>query len=364
MLRISPRRYIADQGIVKKLGSPLESLGERALVIADKSVLERFEEVVRGALKESMIGVSFEVCLGKCCLPEVERLVEEVKKEKAGIVVGMGGGTTVDVAKYVGQMSDCKVVTVPTVASSCAAFTNIVHLYSDDGDFIEEVFLEQCPDLLVLDHKVAGLASSNYLAAGMAVAYGVTLENGQKPELRSEQIAGELSTDLCDFLRENVRSVIADVKKGEVTTRLKNAVETVILEAGLVHTLWGENRPVPLVHQFVHQLHPFVGEEVIFGEVMGFAMIVCKVLRSADIAELKPIFGFCRDLSLPLHLEALGLSVNQKDTIIKDVAEAALEQLTAEQVSVEFSVKEFVDAIETADKLGGKFSEQGMDALT
>ncbi len=353
MLRIAPQRYLSGPKLLEGIGEHLEGLGERVLIIADKSSLERHEEVIREALKKSMLGVSFEVCLGECCQPEVERLVDKLEAEKADIAVGLGGGTTMDVAKFVGERSGCAVVTIPTVPSSPAAFTNHVHLYTEDGDFVEQLSLEVCPNLLLLDHKAAGLASSRYLAAGMAGAYSVTRFLKREGEHFGRKMARESSEKLRSFFYERGRGAIADVKKGEMTERLSSAVEAIILQAGLIITLAGTPMPGRIAHYMAQKLVPYAEEPLIYGEAASFCAIVQE--RLLGESEIEKLAKFFRDLQLPISLDGMSLPEHQQDTIVTEAAEEIAERFQGEKIELE--VDDVIKAVEECDALGRRLLE-------
>ncbi|MFP4687498.1 MAG: iron-containing alcohol dehydrogenase family protein, partial [bacterium] len=358
MLQIAPHRYQSAPGALQDIGKNLEQLGERALVIANKTVIERFEDVVRKSLKDSMIGFSFDVCLGECCLPEIERLVSIAEKQESDMIIGMGGGKTLDVAKYVAQLAGCKLITVPTVVSSCAAFTNVVHLYNEDGEFIKEEELDNSPDLLILDYKIAGLAPSRHFAAGMSLAFAATsgeFSRGDSKDLLTSypsRIALELAGHVRREVFERGKSAFSDVKKGELTAAIEEATEIIILETGLIHCLGGgafRNSPGRL---FAHFIHPYIDDNVLFGELVGLGTIIERNLYSSSVEELKDIYRFYRDIEIPLTLSQLGVPENQRGKIFSTVIEQIVKRAAEEPFAYSIDAKELEGAIRKADKDG------------
>ncbi|MGM0380358.1 MAG: iron-containing alcohol dehydrogenase family protein [bacterium] len=364
MLNIGPHRYHSAKGALQDLGGFLEPLGERALVIAGKTALDRFEDVIRASLKESMIGVSFEVCLGECCLPEIERLMDKVESEKADIIIGAGGGKTLDTAKYVGELSENSVVTVPTVASTCAGYTNKVYIFNEEGEFIKQETLSNCPDLLLLDYKVAGLAPSRFLAAGMANAYAVSRGIGLSQEdLKSSQplqIAYELSGHIREGLQNQGGGAIADAKKGEVTSTIESIIEINILETGLVSCLGGKAFSANLAQMLANQLYRYCDEKVLSGELVGFGTLVTETLKGKDSEELKKLYEFYRDINIPLTLEELNLPENQRENIIEEAATEIVNQLEDWMFSFEITPKKLVKTVLKTDSRGQEIIQDGI----
>lgn len=367
MFRIAPHRYRSATGALQNLGESLEPLGERALVVANKTALERFEDVVRSRLKESMIGVSFEVCLGQCCLPEVERLTNEAEKDDADVVVGIGAGKTLDVSKYTAHQLDCNLVTVPSVASSYAAFSNLVYLYSEDGDFLEVKELETAPDLALVDYKIVGLASSRHMRAGMGVALATSYDfDVSRDEIEHDQ-PSKMSYRLANHLRESLfetgAKALEDVKKGEVTGRVESVIEMNVLQAGLISSLGGINFRSMVAHQLARQLYPYVGDDVLYGDVVAFGLIVQQIFRGQKPDTMEDLFDFYRSVELPLTLDSLGLPENQHESILEDALESVMNHLRNWDLALEVSGDRLSEAIQQADDLGQRVIQSGVDEL-
>lgn len=345
----------------------METLGERALVIGNKTALERFEDVIRTSLKESMIGVSVDVCLGRCCLPEIERLVDEVDDQNADIVIGIGAGNTLDVSKYVAQRTGCPLVTVPTVASSCAAFTNIVYLYNEDGEFIKEERLDVCPELVVVDYKIVGRAESRYLIAGMATGLSSWYEfNLSKSELEGNQprqIAYKLSRHLHEQILEHGADAVEDVRKGNMTSSIESVIEMNILQTGLVRTLGGRAFQALVSHNLAHYLYPYSGDEILFGDVVAYGVLVQQDLNQTSPDSYSELLEFYREINLPLTLDSLGLPDNQRETILNDASEEVCNRLTESPLSIEIDQETLMDALWDVDEMGKTVIQSGVEKL-
>lgn len=361
MLNLGPHKYQSSQGSLQDLGEYLEPLGERALVITGETAFERFEDVVRTSLKESMIGSSIEVCLGECCLPEIERLVDKAEDEQADIIVGMGGGKTLDTAKYVGELTENSMVSVPTIASTSTAYTNSVYIFTEDGEYLKQEKLSSCPDLLLLDYKVAGLAPSRFLAAGMTNAYAVSRGVGlSREDLQASQhlqIAYNLSRHVQESLIERGERAITDVKKGEITGTIESVLEINILEAGLISCLGGKAFRTNLAHLFANHLYRYSNEEVLSGELVGFGTLAMETLKSETSEELDDLYEFFQDIHIPLTLDEFGLPANQRETILEETAQNILEGLEDWMFSFEITEEDLIETILKTDSRGQKIRQ-------
>lgn len=64
----------------------------------------------------------------------MQRICEIVRSNSAALIVGVGGGKTLDTAKLCADSVDLPVIIVPTSASTDAPVSEIAVLYTADGN--------------------------------------------------------------------------------------------------------------------------------------------------------------------------------------------------------------------------------------
>ena len=80
------------------------------------------------------------------------------------------GGKALDTSKLLAHQLKLPVVTIPTSAATCAAWTALSNVYSEEGAFLYDVGLLRCPDLLILDYELVQTAPQYTLVAGIGDA--------------------------------------------------------------------------------------------------------------------------------------------------------------------------------------------------
>ena len=140
---IAPRRYIQGRGVLASIGKHVAELGHQPLLIADENVWKLTGDKLSASFKEAGVDFKREVFGGVCSHREIDRITEVAKKAKADVVVGVGGGTTLDTAKAVGHQAGIAWATAPTVASTDAPTSALSVVYTDDGVFEEYIFFPQ-----------------------------------------------------------------------------------------------------------------------------------------------------------------------------------------------------------------------------
>jgi glycerol dehydrogenase len=174
---IAPRRYIQGRGVLASIGRHVAELGRQPLLLADENVWKLTGDQLSASFKEAGVEFTRETFGGVCSHREIDRITEVARKATADVVVGIGGGTTLDTAKASGHQAGIAWATVPTVASTDAPTSALSVVYTDDGVFEEYVFFPHNPDLVLVDTQVCANAPYRFLVSGM----GDALAPGSRP---------------------------------------------------------------------------------------------------------------------------------------------------------------------------------------
>ncbi|PVZ70294.1 glycerol dehydrogenase [Pelagibaculum spongiae] len=356
---IFPGRYVQGDNALSALGEEAARQGHRALIIADSWVhLHLMPEISEG-LSDYMPWL-VETFSGECSDEEIDRLVIQAEDADCDVIIGIGGGKTLDTAKVVAFMHGCRLVVVPTLASNDSPCSSLSIIYYKDGRFKRYLQLPRNPDAVIVDTGVIARAPLRSLVAGMGDALATLYETedcrqsgksnqaGRRPPLIATAIA-----KLChETLMEWGELAVDAAKIQVVTPALEHIVETNILLSGLgyesgglaaAHAIGNGLTALPQTRQSMH------GEKVAFGvQAMMFL-----TGRSRD--EIDRVYSFCHRIKLPMTLESLGLA-DPSTTELQMIAEAACskgESMDHEPFAV--SVKQVIDALKMADSEGRKW---------
>jgi glycerol dehydrogenase len=360
---IAPRRYIQGRGVLASLGGHVAEIGKQPLVIADENVWKLAGDKLAASFSDAGVEFRREVFGGVCSHREIDRITEVARKGSADIVVGVGGGTTLDTAKAAGHQAGIAWATVPTVASTDAPTSALSVVYTDEGVFEEYVFFPHNPDLVLVDTQMCANAPYRFLVSGMGDALATWVEARATAEARKPTMAGGLPTmaglalaRLCwDTLIDYGFSARQAAQQHVVTPALEKVVEANTLLSGLgfesgglaaAHAVHNGLTALPQLHYFMH------GEKVNFGTLTQFA------LEDRPTREFNEFASFCMSVGLPTTFADLDLGTVSKEELETVAKAATAPGETIHNMPFAVTPEMVVDAMVAADAYSRAYQQE------
>lgn len=163
----APSLYACEPGLLTRAGGLLSRYGHKACIIAGKRAWRAASPALVPSLEKWRIGHEVGILPGYPTYERVLHFATESARSKADFIIGVGGGRVCDLAKGVGNLRGIPVVTVPTVAGTCACWAARSILYTDEGDFDRILWNARNPDMVLADVDILLRAPKRYLAAGI-----------------------------------------------------------------------------------------------------------------------------------------------------------------------------------------------------
>ena len=180
---------------ISDLQSVVGRYGDRALIVGGKTALEKSKEKIVRALTQHG-RIDFQICFygGEVSRENIDRLVGEAKKNRSNLIIGVGGGKAIDTAKGLAETLKLPIISIPTIASTCAATTALSITYKQNGEFAEILHMDHGPVHIFIDTTIIAQSPWQYQWAGIGDAMAKYYES--KVATRNENISHSIQMAL------------------------------------------------------------------------------------------------------------------------------------------------------------------------
>ena len=131
----SPSRYVQGKHVLTSGIKYIKALGTKPLLLCDDIVWEIVGEEFATRLKNAAFEVTYVPFNGEASFTEIERITKIGLEQACDVVIGLGGGKTIDAAKAISDALMKPVAVLPTVASTDAPTSALSVIYSDSNIF-------------------------------------------------------------------------------------------------------------------------------------------------------------------------------------------------------------------------------------
>ncbi|MBW6422283.1 iron-containing alcohol dehydrogenase [Rhizobium sp. XQZ8] len=333
----APAFYIQGPGALAQLGEKAATLGRSVVAICDALVLPHIEADLAEALHRQDIVPTVIPFDADVTHKEMDRLAEDVRRIGGEVVVGIGGGRTLDTAKGVARRAGLPFISVPTVASTDAPSTRGIVIYDDQHTMIGVEQMDANPAFVIVDTAIIAKAPARFLRGGIgdALTAKFETEGAWKGTGLSKQGTRPLKTgvmlgEICyRMLLEHGPGAMRVAGTGEVTADFEAVIEAVLWLSAVAF----ENTGLSIAHAVATELGAIepVRKQSLHGEHAAYGTLVQAVAEGRSADELKELFSFCDEIGMPRRLVDLGLPV---------VDDAAIEELAAKCTKSPFMVNQ------------------------
>jgi len=356
-----PGKYIQGAGALNELPELIRSFGKRGLLLGSPTVLG--ELLPKSGLNVHDNLLSTEQFGGECCETELTRLAGVITERQCDVLIGMGGGKTIDAAKIAADRAGLPVIIVPTIASTDAPCSGCAVIYTDDGIFESGCLQKSNPAAVLVDMNIISKAPARFLVAGMGDALATWFEARSCSATKSPNSCGGLSTltglsiaRLCyDTLLKYGKDARIAAEQQLITPALEHVVEANILLSGVgfesgglasAHSIHNGLTELPETHRYYH------GEKVAFGTLAGL------YLTDAEPDEIATVYGFCEQVGLPTTLAEIGLENAEAEELMRAAEKACAPTQPIHNEAGTITPPKVLDAMLAADACGRQRKRQ------
>ncbi len=359
------KSYLQAPDVLQKIGEYAKKYGDKVLIISGKTALSLTKSPIFASLDAAKISHQTEVFSGHATEAQIKHYAKIASDFGAKIIIGIGGGRVLDVAKASGALIKTPVFTVPTVPATCAAFAALSIYYDEEGRFSKAVALEESPHYIFADTTILQNAPRRFLHAGIAdtvVKWYETIPNVSTRKTRNS-LGLRLLENISRFTLDTVENALNVSDQGkqfaDQPEAFSDILDAIILLAGISGSIKDGKAYNGFAHPFYNAAtHEKTAFKVLHGETVIFGLLTQFVLEGKAEAEISAYAKRLRALDLPISLAGIGLN----ETQIKSLAERIESQLEGTAFYNKINAIQISEAIFQADILGNQLLLQEKNA--
>ena len=258
-------------------------------------------------------------------IKSIDKIQKSVKKDNSDLIIGIGGGRSVDTAKLISYNLSIPFVSLPTAASHDGMASPFVSVKSDKPHSI----VASAPLGVFVDIDVIKKAPSKLLASGCGdlIANIIAVKDWQLGHKKKKEYYGRYAADLAMMSAKIVMENSSEFARKGTDPRV---IVEGLISAGVASCIAGSSRPCSgAEHLFSHALDKIAPGIGLHGEKCGIGSIMMAKLQGQDWKKitktLKDVgatttakeFGIESDKIIEALIMAQGLRP-QRYTILKE----------------------------------------------
>lgn len=283
-----PREVLVGKNVAPSVGETLTRLGFHGpvLVVTGQTVISIAGDTVLESLQHAGLKSST-MLVENATTEQVSRVEAEIRKTKPDIVVGLGGGKDIDVAKLSSMKAATKFVSVPTTASHDGIASPLVSMKGLDRPYS---YVAHAPIAIVADTSIIAKSPYRLIASGCGdvIAKYTAIRDWKLAHRIKNEYYGDYAAELAlmssRLVIKNASSIRAMSESGVSTL-----VEALI-SCGVAMSIAGTSRPCSgAEHLFSHALAMIAPRPALHGEQCGVGTIMCAYLHGANWELIKDV---------------------------------------------------------------------------
>jgi len=300
-----PRQIVVGEKNISEFGDFLYNLTKpkKVSLISGVHVKKILKEKIEKSLKSKKIQFVWHLSKDNQ-ITNLNKIEKDVKKDHSDIIVGIGGGRSVDTAKIVSFNLDLPFISVPSAASHDGMASPFVSVKTDKPHSI----VASAPLGVFVDIDIIKKAPTRLLSSGCGdlIANIIAVKDWQLGHEKTGEYYGRYSANLALMSANIVMENSSKYSKKGLDARV---IVEALISAGVASCIAGSSRPCSgAEHLFSHALDKIAPGKGLHGEKCGLGSIMIAKLQGQD---WKKIAKTLKNLGAPTTAKQVGLKDEQ-----------------------------------------------------
>ncbi len=300
-----PRRVVVGNGILAELAKHVIELGlGRSLLLVSGSTATRtYAKIASEILKDARLE-TWNVEVREASVMEAKRVENVARETKAEVIIGIGGGKALDIAKFIASSTGAKLVSVPTAPSHDGIASPFASIKGLERPVSVKTVM---PSLVLADIEIIAKAPRRLIISGCGDLIGkfsAVLDWRLAHRLRGEYY-GEYAASLALLSAQHVLKYSAMFALKNIPIEAVRALVEALISSGIAMGIAGSTRPASgSEHLFAHALDLVAGFPALHGEEVGVGTIMMLYLHGRNWRRVRKAL---RKMGAPTTARELGV---------------------------------------------------------
>ena len=297
-----PRLIEIGEKNINDFGKFLKSLNQpkKVSLVSGKNVQKVLRKKIEKSLNTNKIQFIWHTSKDNQ-IKSLNQIQKDVKKDDSDVIVGVGGGRSVDTAKMISYSLGKPFVSLPTAASHDGMASPFVSIKSEKPHSI----VASAPMGVFVDIDVIKKAPSRLLSSGCGdlIANIIAVKDWQLGHKKKNEYYGRYSANLAMMSAKIVMENSSEFARKGLDARV---IVEGLISAGVASCIAGSSRPCSgAEHLFSHALDKIAPGVGLHGEKCGIGAIMMGKLQKQD---WKKIVKTLKDVGAPTTAKEIGLT--------------------------------------------------------
>lgn len=296
-VRSGPNYYECQKDVLSSLEEKLITLNyKKALWIHGRKSLEAAQPFLPQFHYIQSLFVPYEE---KCSLKERDRLASKAEEFRADIIISLGGGNVLDLGKAVANVVDCEVILIPTLASTCSAWTPKSLMYKD-GQFHSALSHPKQALMVLIEPRIILHSPVAYLRSGISNTLAKWYELDalmakEENKTFAMELAHQIAHNSHTLLLAHGKQALIDLATVKLSASLLKTIEIIIMGGGIASSFNSQHETATL---FQNSISLNSSSPLLLGEKAAYGIFIQLALEE-NWDEIDRILPFYRQIKLP-----------------------------------------------------------------